>query len=269
MKKTSAIIIGISSDIGTALCRKWTGNGWQVTGTYRKKTPAMKKLEKEGACFFFCDVAKPASCIAACRKLEKVCRAWDLLVMLPASLKPIGPFSEDRFSDWQNSVELNFINQMLLVHQLLPLRRRGSLLGPCVLFFSAGGINDAPVNYSAYTAAKIATVKMAELLAEEIKDTRFVTIGPGWVKTKIHQETLAAGSKAGANYRRTADKFKKGNFTPMEKILDCCDWIVNQPKSIVSGRNFHVNHDQWGTKKFSGKLAREPHLLKLRKYGSI
>ena len=31
---------------------------------------------------------------------------------------------------------------------------------------------------------------MAELLDHEMIDTKVVILGPGWVKTKMHQETL-------------------------------------------------------------------------------
>ena len=269
MKKISAIIIGVSSDLGLTLSQRWLKRGWKITGSYRKKYPQVRELERAGARLVYCDLCGIASLRRAAAKIKKLCRAWDVLVMAPASLNPVGPFIKVDFKDWENSLRLNFINQFFLIQRLLAFRNKNSSAGPCVLLFSGGGINDAPTNYSAYTVSKIAAVKMAELLDAEIKDVRFVTIGPGWVKTKIHRDTLAAGPAAGVNYQRTLEKFKTDDFTPMERLLDCCDWLVKQPKKIVSGRNFHVQHDLWGREKLIKKLTRDPHLLKLRKYGSI
>lgn len=265
----SAIIVGISSGIGQALSRKWLNKGWKIFGTYRTEDQMINELKNLGAVMVHCDLANSLSINNACRKLKKVYSAWDVLVICPASLEPVGLFAEVVIKEWEDSIRLNFTNQMNFIHQLLPSRRIGSPLGSCVLFFSGGGINDAPTHYSAYTVSKIATTKMAEILDVEVPDTRFVSIGPGWVDTKIHDQTIKAGSKAGPNYDRTVKKIEKKDFTPMEQVLDCCNWIINTPKKIVGGRNFNVVHDKWGSKTLTKKLAKNPHLLKLRKYGTM
>jgi len=263
----SAIIIGASSDIGNALCERWLKNGWEVFGTYRIESSAVHEMRNRGVNLVYCDVSDSSSIYDACDKLKKKCPSWDVLVMCPAIQGPLNSFMECNFNEWENSVNINFTNQMRMVHELLPLRRVGTDPEPCVLFFSGGGINEAPLNFSAYILSKIAAIKMCELLDAEIQDASFVVIGPGWVKTKIHSEMLAAGPKAGLNYQRTLEKFQKDDFTPMELVLDCCDWIVNTPKKAVSGRNISVIHDDWGNKEFEKKLNQDHDLLKLRKYG--
>ena len=265
----SIIIIGISSDIGLALARRWLKRGWKIFGTYRKKTPAIKDLEDSRVGLVSCDTSDSSSVRKASNALKRLCPTWDVLVMSVGLLEPISPFTEVNFDEWENSLKTNFTSQIRLVHNLLPTRGIKSDLGPCVLFFSGGGINNATVNFSAYTISKIATIKMCELLDAEISDTRFVSVGPGWVKTKIHNQIIEAGSKAGENYQRTLEKFRVGDFTPMERVLDCCDWVINASKKIVSGRNFNVTHDNWGDKKLEKELVREPNLFKLRKFGTI
>jgi len=141
-------------------------------------------------------------------------------------------------------------------------------LGPIVLFFAGGGTNSATVNYSAYTISKIALIKMTELLDTEITDTRFVIVGPGWVKTKIHQSTLDAGSKAGDNYDKTRVMLASEKCTPMEDVLDCCDWLIGSPKEIISGRNFSTVFDLWGSEALELKLIEDSNMYKLRRYGN-
>ncbi|OGI78947.1 hypothetical protein A3F19_02800 [Candidatus Nomurabacteria bacterium RIFCSPHIGHO2_12_FULL_37_29] len=265
----SAIIIGVSSGIGQALSRKWLKDGWKILGTYRTEDQVVSELKSLGALLTHCDLDDPASINSACQELKRICPSWDVLVICPASLEPIGLFIDVAMEEWEDSIRLNFTNQMNLTHQLLTSRRLDSPLGPCVIFFSGGGINDASTNYSAYTVSKIATIKMSEILDAEMSDTRFVSIGPGWVDTKIHSQTIKAGSKAGQNYERTIERIKEKDFTPMDLIINCCDWVINAPKDVVSGRNINVIHDDWRSKEFEKKLIQDSNLLKLRKYGSV
>ena len=164
------------------------------------------------------------------------------------------------------SVRANFTGQLQIVRELLPARNLNSSHGPCVIFFAGGGTNNAVKNYSAYTISKIALIKMCELLDAEIPDTRFTILGPGWVKTKIHQETLRAGKVAGANYQRTLHKLESDECTPMERVLDFLDWAIEQPREVIGGRNFSIVNDLWGTGRLNQQLAATPDMFKLRRF---
>ncbi len=270
MKKedSAAIIISASSDIGTAMSRRWAACGWNVFGTYRTKSEAVDELDKHGIELVYCDLSEPKSIVDACSSLRTLCPQWDVLAVCPGTQEPVGPFIECNFDEWEESVGTNFTSQMRIIHELLPSRCVNSALGPCVLLFAGGGTNNAPVSYSAYVVSKIGLIKMCELLDAEISDTRFVIVGPGWVKTKIHNETLSAGARAGANYQRTIDKLVSNECTPMEQVLDCCDWLVNAPRELISGRNFSVVFDKWGSEEMERRLAEEPNMYKLRRYGN-
>jgi NAD(P)-dependent dehydrogenase (short-subunit alcohol dehydrogenase family) len=264
----SAIIISASSDIGMAITQRWLAQGWHVYGTYRRKSPMINELERKGVQLIFCDLSYPSSIREACCQLNSLCPSWDVLIMCPGTQEPIGYFVECDFDQWEESVKTNFTSQMRIVHALLPSRHLHTALGPCVLFFAGGGTNDAPTHYSAYIISKIALMKMCELLDAEIPDTRFCIVGPGWVKTKIHDMTLKAGSRAGPNYQRTLNKLTANTWVPMEKVLDCCDWLINFPRELVSGRNFSVVYDQWNTKELEEILKKDSSLYKLRRYGN-
>jgi NAD(P)-dependent dehydrogenase (short-subunit alcohol dehydrogenase family) len=215
-----------------------------------------------------CDLDNTNYVKKACRELISLCPKWDILVMCPGSLNPVGAFAECSFDDWEKSLKLNFTSQLRMIHGLLPQRNTGAKIAPVVLLFAGGGTNSAPVNYSAYTISKIGLIKMTELLDAEIPDTRFAIIGPGWVKTKIHETTLAAGKKAGANYQSTKEHLAGDTCTSMETVLDCCDWVVDAPREVISGRNISVVYDKWGTAEMAKILAADPNMYKLRRYGN-
>jgi len=264
----SAIIISASSDMGAAMSRRWLACSWNVLGTYRTRSQVVDELETQGVKLLCCDLSDTDSICQVCSELKKLCSKWDVLVLCPGTQDPIGLFMEDDFDEWENSIRVNLTSQLRIVHALLPFRNIDQKLGPCVIFFAGGGTNDAPLNYSAYILSKIGLIKMTELLDAEVKDTRFVIVGPGWVKTKIHESTLRAGNKAGSNYQRTIERLAGNELTPMEKVIDCCDWIIESPRNIVSGRNFSVMFDMWGTPELIKKLTEEPNMYKLRRYGN-
>jgi NAD(P)-dependent dehydrogenase (short-subunit alcohol dehydrogenase family) len=247
---------------------RWLQRGWNMFGTYRTSSLAVEALQSRGAELARCDLASPSSIRESCVTLRNRCPAWDVLVLAPGSQEPIGNFMECAFDEWEQSVIINFSSQMRIVHELLPSRRLDRAHGPIVMFFAGGGTNNATVGSSAYTISKIALIKMCELLDAEIPDTRFVIMGPGWVRTKIHDATLKAGVRAGANYNRTAEKLAGDEMTPIDHVLDFCDWVETQPRRLVSGRNFSIVFDSWGSEELANLLAGQPDVYKLRRHGN-
>lgn len=264
----SAIIVSISSDIGTALAQRWMARGWAVFGTYRTKSAATAELAVSGATLVEVDTADLAALEAGCNELMRLCTAWDVLVIASGTTDPVGLFTDTDFNEWARSIEVNFTSQMRITHRLLPSRRLQSPNGPCVIYFAGGGTNNATTNYSAYTVSKIGLIKMCELLDAEIPDVRFSILGPGWVNTKIHKETLRAGAHAGANFVRTQKKIEQGDFTKIEYVIDCCDWLVASPRDEIGGRNFSVAHDPWGSTELRKALLSDPDMYKLRRAGN-
>lgn len=267
-KEQTAIIIASSSDIGSAMARRWRKKAWNVFGTYRKKSNTTAELSEIGVELIHCDLSDNSSVQKACFELRNLCPLWDNLILSAGSQEPIGSFISCNFDDWADSIQVNFTSQLRIVKELLPNRSTNNILGPCVLFFAGGGTNNATVNYSAYTISKIALIKMCELLDAEILDTRFAIVGPGWVKTKIHEATIKAGIRAGENYEKTKYKLSSNECTSMNEVLDCCDWLINSSREGISGRNFSVAFDMWGKQELSEKLVSDFDMYKLRRKGN-
>jgi NAD(P)-dependent dehydrogenase (short-subunit alcohol dehydrogenase family) len=262
------LLIGASSDIGNALCEDWISKGWEVAGTYRTKSDQVESLRKSVGTLVQCDLENSKSVDDACIKLSKKMASWDVLVLGPGLQEPAGLFCECDFEEWERSVKVNFTSQLRFLHRLLPKRKHQSLCGPNVLFFAGGGVNSAPLNYSAYTVSKLALIKMVELLAAELPDVKFLIVGPGWVKTKIHLSILDAGDKAGTSYQRTVQMFENGTFTPIEKVVQCCNVLISGSREIFTGRNFSVAFDKWEDPLLVDVLKKNPDMYKLRRHGN-
>ena len=262
----SVIVISASSDIGFAACERWANRGWAVAGTYRTPSDQVTRLQQMGISVVHCDLCDKGSIQKACNRLRNDNVPWDVLMICPATLEPIMPFLQCDFDEWERSVNVNFTQQMRFAHALLPERRQDGPQIPIIILWAGPGTNNAPQNYSAEIVSKIAQIKMCELLDAEIPDLRTVVVGPGWVKTKIHDETLRAGEMAGANHDTTVRKMSSDDCTPMDQIIDFLDWTIEQPREVVSGRNFSVVNDLWGNENLSNKLAQTPDMYKLRRY---
>lgn len=266
--RRKAIVVAIDSDIGAALAERWLERGVVVAGTYLQKSEKVELLERSGAQVVVCDLASTHSVNEATARLREICPGWEATVMCPGALEPIGGFEKNSMDEWERSVLINFVRQVRLVHGLLPARASTTLTAPTVIWFAGGGVNSAPVNYSAYTVSKIALIKMAELLDAEMADVCFTVIGPGWVKTKIHEATLRAGEQAGDNWQRTKDMLAREEMTSMERVLDCVDWVVGAPREAVGGRNISVAHDKWGSGELQEALRGDNDMYKLRRRGN-
>ena len=261
------IILSASSDIGTALAQSWLEQGFEVLGTFRTYSINCDKLEHAGAKLIHCDLNDKISLDSAIKELSSFGQ-WDVLTIAVGTVEPIGEFLETDFDHWENSISINFISQLRFIHGLLPYRRQGSKLMPLVLFFAGGGTNNATINYSAYTISKIASIKICELLDAEIPDTRFVILGPGVVRTKIHEATLNSPEKAGSNYKKTLEILSGDKCYPMSKVVDCCNWLITGDRNIISGRNFSAVNDKWGYRELENLLASDQNIYKLRRFGN-
>ena len=189
---------------------------------------------------------------------------WDYIFSSIGTTIPISKFFDVKFKDWKNSININFICQLEIIHELYKIRSKKK---NSIILMAGGGTNNPFTNYSAYCVSKIALIKMSELIDDEYKNINIFIIGPGFTKTKTHFETIAAGKKAGKNFLRVK-KFLNSSETgtSYSKIFEAINWGINQGRKIVGGRNFSVVHDKWGNKSLSKKLYNDIDMFKLRRY---
>lgn len=263
----TVFVLGVSSDIGRELGKRFQKDGWLVYGTYRRD-PGLRDVF-DTTRLFQCDVTDPRSI----RRVADACRAvhlrWDVFVGAVGTEEPIGPFFECDFDAWESSVRANALGLLRALHALYPLRapRRECA---CVLFAGAG-TNNAAVNYSAYCTSKIFLIKMCELLTAENPDLNAVIIGPGVVRTKIHEQTVRAGKRSGPNYEGVV-RFVHSDDPGVshDDIYACVNWCIQAGRSVAGGRNFSLVHDAWrkGGEALGQALLADPDMYRLRRFGN-
>ena len=103
---------------------------------------------------------------------------------------------------------------------------------------------------------------MAELLDHEIKDIKISIIGPGFVKTKIHNETLESINND--HYAETKRRLKE-DFNPISKVVKCFNKVIASNKKIYGGRNISAEFDKWNTHSLDEILKYDQDIFKLRR----
>lgn len=272
MKKIRPIVIilSISSDIGMVLAKRYLKDGFQVIGTYRTFSEKLFSLQKEKSCILIaCDITNPGKVKAFVTKLKGLKVRWGTFISCVGEPRPLTGFFESDFDIWAKSVHINAIEQLRVLHALYPLRDKNKTCN--VVFFAAGGINKAVINFSAYTIGKIILVKMCEYVDAEEKDLNIFTVGPGWTRTKTHELILNDPGISKEKRLETLKFLKRGKGTDVGYIYECVRWLSKIGKRVTSGRNFSIVYDPLDVKerdKLKEKLKKDKDMYKLRRYGS-
>lgn len=171
------LIAGSGSEIARGLHIRLLNDGWEVDGTSGRSmmTPPGK---------------------------------WDLLILAHGQIAPIDRFFECSMSEWIGGVMVNAIYPLTCLRAAWPNRNDGA----AVVFIGGPNMQRMSPTYTSYRAGKAILESMVDTLELEYPGFRFKILHPGVVKTKIHAQTLAAGSKA-ANYERVFKMMNGGEKT--------------------------------------------------------
>src|SRR3989338_6661006 len=119
------VLIGISSDIGTALAQKYSNAGYTIIGTYRNEQHIKSVSALQNCHLFKVNFSRKESIEKFVTGYAKLSLPWDLLISCPGTVLPIGNFFTLNFEDWSNSIHVNAIEHLRVLHGLYPYRRKG------------------------------------------------------------------------------------------------------------------------------------------------
>ena len=265
----SVFILGASADIGRALAGMYADAGAQVVGTYRSRDGVTDLEGHPNVRLLPCDVGVRASIDEMLTAYKALAAApWDLFISAVGTMEPIGPWASLDFDAWEQSVTVNSLAQLRVLHGLYPHRKPG--LAHAALF-AGGGTNNPFTNYSAYCVSKIMLIKMCELIDDEVPDLNAFIIGPGFLPTKIHAQTFANPEGAGQNVEKTKQFFEApGRVATYADLYDCINWCVAGGRDVMGGRNLSAVHDPWKDpdNALAEGLRRDGNQFKLRRAGN-
>ncbi|MGW7351464.1 SDR family NAD(P)-dependent oxidoreductase [Streptomyces sp. NPDC054784] len=188
------------------------------------------------------------------------------LVHAAAVLGPIGPLSTTDPDAWFDAVRTNLFGTYLTVRQTC--RRMETGTGGRIALFAGGGAAAPFPRYTSYASAKAAVVRLTETVAVESAEhgIEINCIAPGFVATRMHRDTLAAGDEAGADYlaRTKALLSGEGGVAP-EVGGEAAAFLVSAAAQGITGKFVAAPYDGWRTWHHHLESLRDTDIYTLRR----
>ena len=192
------------------------------------------------------DVSRPEDVAAMTQAALTPSGHIDILVNAAGMYGPIGPLWEVEAGAWWRALEVNLRGTFLCCHAVLPhmvASRRGKIIN-----FSGGGATSPLARFTAYGVSKTAVVRLTETLAEEVKEynVQVNAIAPGAVDTRLQDEVLSAGERAGDLFRRIRRLRETGEGgTPPELAAELAGFLASDRSDGLTGKLIAAPHDGW------------------------
>ncbi|QOV87883.1 SDR family NAD(P)-dependent oxidoreductase [Humisphaera borealis] len=249
-----ALVTGASRGLGEAIARQLWSAGASLALVARD-SKALEELaaslpeapsEGQRLGVFPADIADIASLEASFAGISAQLGDVDVLVNNAAIQGPLGPLESIDFAAWKQVFDVDLFAAVRLCQLVIPgMRRRG---GGKIINISGGGATGPRPDVTAYACAKTALVRLAETLAEELKDARIDvnSVSPGAMNTRMLEETLAAGP-AGIRreFQQAMERKQKGSGVPPEKAAELVVFLASPASDGISGKIISAVWDPW------------------------
>lgn len=220
---SKVIITGTSRGIGFELVRQFAASGHQVLALSRNDIP-VQELQLSGVTAWPFDITDPEEIEKTANWVGEQWGSADILIH-NAGLLLNKPFSETTVSEFRRVYEVNVFGVAGLSKALVPYMGAG---GHVVIVSSMGGVQGSAKfpGLAAYSSSKGAVITLAELLAEEYKDSgpSFNALALGAVQTEMlesafpgYQAPVTACGMASfiMDFSLTGQKYFNGKVLPV------------------------------------------------------
>lgn len=167
-------------------------------------------------------------------------------------------------AEFEEAMAINFLGSVRMIRACLPLLSR-SARGK-IVNMSGGGAATPFARYSAYACSKVALVRLTENLSQEYPALDFNSVAPGFVLTRLHEQTRAAGpDKAGAGFFASTEKQYESGGVDAAVPAELICFLLSAASDGLTGRFLSAPWDPWREEAFLEQLRQDPHLGTLRR----
>jgi len=253
MAGRTIVVTGGSLGIGYSCAEEIVRSGGSVVicarGAGELKAAAERLSAVPGACVraVSADVTNPED-------LSRVFRAatdlgtLDGVVHSAGIYGPIGPVVSVDPTAWFDAIRVNLFGTFLVAREACRRMIAQGVPGSIVLMSGGGAATPFP-NYTAYACGKVGVVRFTETLALEVADQgiRVNCVAPGFVATRLHDQTLAAGPMlAGSFVEKTKAELAKGGVPPSVPARAVA-FLLSPQSAGITGRFVAAPYDAWET----------------------
>jgi NAD(P)-dependent dehydrogenase (short-subunit alcohol dehydrogenase family) len=262
------VLTGATMGIGYAVAKRCAADGAKLVLISRHANDLHRiepALENGPHDIYPLDVSKAHLVAKFVAHLNSKYKFVDGLINCAGVYGPIGRTEDVSPSDFAEAIEINLFGTFHMCHSLLPLLRR-SPRGKIVNYSGGGAASPFP-NYSAYAVSKIGVVRLTENMAIEYSSDSIDinVIAPGFVITRLHEQTLAAGEKAGRDFLEATKKAIKKGGVPPEKAAELTSFLMSSSSNGITGKFISAQWDPWQEKSFIALLKEDKDFASLRR----
>lgn len=267
------VITGGSLGIGFEIAKKCASEGSVVIISARNRDNLQKALKEikdvsnKGHQLYQLDVSKYKEVQTFSDWCAKKFSHVDGLVNCAGIYGPIGKSYKIDMQRFTEAIQINFLGTVYMCHAFIPLMMISSQRKKIVNFSGGGAANPFP-NYSAYATSKIAIVRFTENLSIELSENDFDVncVAPGFVITRLHQQTIEAGPEAAtqAFYENTKKQIESGGVSA-EKAVNLTVFLLSSRSDGITGKFISAVWDLWQDKTFQDILRNDKDFAILRR----
>lgn len=159
---------------------------------------------------------------------------------------PKGPIEDVDWEAWCYAVDVNLKGAVLVSRAAIPYFKAS---GAGKMIFISGGGATKPLPYlSAYAVSKVAVVRYAETLAQELQSSNIDVniVAPGALNTRLLDEVLAAGpEKIGDTFYQQCVKQQAEGGASLAHAAALCVYLASPLCDGITGRLISAVWDPW------------------------
>ena len=190
----------------------------------------------------------------------------DAVINCAGIFGPIGKLEDVSPEDFTLPFQTNLFGTYNVCFHSLPLLKRATK--GRIINFSGGGATSPFPHYSAYASSKAALTKLTENLSVEYPEFDINIVAPGFIKTRMADQTLKAKEKAGEFYKKTQMMIKSGGQS-MKKAVDLVMFLLSKKSEGISGKLISAQWDDWNNPDFISRLLTDKDFCTLRRIDHI
>ena len=266
------VITGGSLGIGLEIALKAAAAGARVILAARNEADLKRALKKvqhisnRDHQLFRLDVSQCGAVQAFAKWCVDRFGAIDGLVNCAGVYGPIGKFPQIDIKKFDEAIRINFFGTAYMCHAFIPAMKASTRKK--IINYSGGGAATPFPHYTAYATSKIAIVRFTENLALELDGEGFDVncVAPGFVITRLHRDTLAAGPARcqPAFYENTKKQIDTGGVPP-DKAANLTVYLLSDASDGITGKFIAAPWDAWEEEAFRDRLKCDKDFATLRR----
>jgi len=266
------LITGGSLGIGFEVARKCAAEGARVIisarniNNLKSSIEELKKISNRDHHIYRVDVSQYKEVQRFAKWCSERFQEVNSLVNCAGIYGPIGKIYQVDMEKFAEAIQINFLGTVYMCNAFFPLMKSASRKK--IVNFSGGGAASPFANFAAYATSKIAIVRLTENISVELKNEGFDVncVAPGFVITRLHQQTLKAGPDLAtqAFYENTKKQIENGGV-PAEKAANLTAFLLSSESDGITGKFISAPWDPWQEKDFQKRLRTDNDFATIRR----